>query len=153
MSRDDLPKFALSIRQPWAHAIVQGWKPVENRVWEARMRGPICIHASRYHKASWADDEAAYCELVAERKIPHPLPDRDTLAFGAIVGTAEIVDCVVEHPSPWFAGPFAMVLANARPLSRPIPIIGMLGFFEWRGREPQPAEPKAPEAPAQGSLF
>jgi hypothetical protein len=150
-----LPPLALSIRQPWAHAIVQGWKPVENRIWQTTRRGPICIHASRFHKASWADDAAGYTDLVEDRDILHPLPEPSDLAFGAIIGTAEIVDCVDHHPSAWFCGPFAMVLANARPLPQPIPIIGKLGFFEWRGREPE--NMKAPKAaaplPAQGSLF
>jgi hypothetical protein len=150
---DDLPLLALSIRQPWAHAIVQGWKPVENRAWHTKMRGPICIHASRYHKASWQNDITDYIDLLAERGIEAPIPDAEDLAFGAIIGTAEIDDCVTDHPSQWFVGPNAMVLANARPLDRPIPIVGMLGFFEWRGREPKPAESKAPELPVQGSLF
>jgi hypothetical protein len=153
MSLDALPKLALSIRQPWAHAIVQGWKPVENRHWVTKLRGPICIHASKHNKASWADDVEGYTELVESRGIDHPLPAMEDLAFGAIIGTADIVDCVDNHPSKWFCGPNALVLANARPLAKPIPIIGMLGFFEWRGREPKPLEPKAPELPAQGSLF
>jgi hypothetical protein len=151
----DLPLLALSIRQPWAHAIVQGWKPVENRVWHTKMRGSICIHASRYHKASWLDDIDGYTNLLAERGIDAPIPTPEDLTFGAIVGTAEIIDCVTDHPSEWFAGPHAMVLTNARPLAKPIPVIGMLGFFEWRGREPKPkaVEQRAPELPAQGSLF
>ncbi|CAM5574631.1 hypothetical protein MAUB1S_09660 [Mycolicibacterium aubagnense] len=153
----ELPKLAISIRQPWTHAIAQGWKPVENRVWYTNVRGPICLHASRYHKASWEDDAAGYRDLVEERGIGGAqLPDREELAFGCIIGTAEIVACVSEHPSRWFVGPYAMVLANARPLAEPIPIIGKLGFFEWRGREPKPKEdPVAavPALPAQGSLF
>jgi hypothetical protein len=151
----DLPQHALSIRQPWAHAIAQGWKPVENRVWQTTRRGPICIHASRFHKASWLDDAQAYEDLIEERDIPRALPSPDDLAFGAIIGTAEIVDCVDHHPSSWFCGPFAMVLANARPLEKPIPIIGKLGFFEWRGREPENMAKPTPQAelPAQGSLF
>lgn len=152
-----LPKLAISIRQPWTHAIAQGWKPVENRVWYTNVRGPICIHASRYQKASWEDDVAGYRDLVDERDILGAnLPDRENLAFGCIIGTADIVDCVTDHPSPFFVGPYAMVLANARPLAEPIPIIGKLGFFEWRGREPKPKEEQvapSPELPAQGSLF
>ena len=35
----------LSIRQPWAWAIVAGFKPVENRTWKTGYRGPLLIHA------------------------------------------------------------------------------------------------------------
>lgn len=38
---------ALSIRQPWAWAIVNAGKRVENRTWETRYRGPILIHAAK----------------------------------------------------------------------------------------------------------
>ena len=38
---------ALSVRQPWAWAIVAGWKPIENRTWATDYRGPLLIHAGR----------------------------------------------------------------------------------------------------------
>jgi hypothetical protein len=38
---------ALSIRQPWASLIVAGLKPVENRSWRVRYRGPLLIHAGQ----------------------------------------------------------------------------------------------------------
>ena len=38
---------ALSIRQPWAAAIVQLGKNIENRTWATRFRGPILIHAAK----------------------------------------------------------------------------------------------------------
>ncbi|HTV55212.1 MAG TPA: ASCH domain-containing protein, partial [Terriglobia bacterium] len=37
---------ALSIRQPWAWLIVNGFKPIENRSWNTNFRGRILIHAS-----------------------------------------------------------------------------------------------------------
>ena len=36
---------AISIRQPWAWLIVNGYKDVENRVWFAKLRGRVLIHA------------------------------------------------------------------------------------------------------------
>lgn len=33
----------LSVRQPWAWALVDGWKDVENRSWRTAYRGPIAI--------------------------------------------------------------------------------------------------------------
>ena len=32
---------AISIRQPWAWLIVNGYKDVENRIWPANLRGPV----------------------------------------------------------------------------------------------------------------
>jgi len=36
---------------------------------------------------------------------------------------AEIVDCVTDHPSKWFTGPYGYVLRNRKPLP----------FVKWRG--------------------
>lgn len=38
---------ALSVRQPWAHAIVLGAKTIENRSWPTNMRGTIAVHAAQ----------------------------------------------------------------------------------------------------------
>jgi hypothetical protein len=36
---------AISIRQPWAWLIVNGYKDVKNRIWAANLRGRVLIHA------------------------------------------------------------------------------------------------------------
>jgi hypothetical protein len=36
----------LTIRQPWAHAILHLGKDVENRSWRTRYRGLLLIHAA-----------------------------------------------------------------------------------------------------------
>ena len=38
---------ALSVRQPWAWAIIHAGKDVENRTWGTRYHGPLLIHASK----------------------------------------------------------------------------------------------------------
>ncbi len=38
---------ALSIKQPWAWAIVNGYKTIENRTWKTKFRGAFLIHASK----------------------------------------------------------------------------------------------------------
>jgi len=40
------PWRALSIRQPWAYAILHLGKDIENRPWRTNFRGPLLIHAS-----------------------------------------------------------------------------------------------------------
>ena len=47
----NLPKLALSVRQPWAWAIIFGGKDIENRSVAAKRSGKmttgmICIHAA-----------------------------------------------------------------------------------------------------------
>ena len=37
------------------------------------------------------------------------------LETGGIVGTAEIADCVTDHPSKWFESPYGFVLRKRRP--------------------------------------
>ncbi len=113
---------ALSIRQPWAWLIVHGYKDVENRTWATRCRVPLLVHAGLTLDPGY--DRAA--ELARELGIA--LPAASDLPRGAIVGRVRIVDCVTWHPSRWFEGPYAFVLADAEPIE-PIPMKGMLGLF------------------------
>ncbi len=162
-----LPKLALSIRQPWAHAIVTGWKDIENRKWTTKLRGPICIHASAYNKRNYEADREDYLDVLHGYVHPVSVPPMEMSMlqqpdFGAIIGTATIVDVVSAHDSPWFFGPYGIVLADQRPLEKPISLKGALGFFEWRKRLPetmedvhqdQPKRHAADRQGAQGILF
>ena len=56
-------RIALSVRQPWAWALLFGGKDVENRTWSTRHRGRIWIHAS---KREIADDVDYAVQLVAK---------------------------------------------------------------------------------------
>lgn len=119
--------LALSIRQPWAWAIIHAGKDIENRDWITRVRGRILIHASS--RFDCPKDEALFdCEIWARRACI----DAPTLAdihAGGIVGEAEIVDCVSRSESPWFVGRYGFVLRNPRPLPFR-PLKGRLGFFD-----------------------
>ncbi len=114
---------AISIRQPWAWAILYAGKDIENRSWRTRYRGPVLIHAAR--GMTLKDYESAAC-FIAERT--GLLAPRD-LHRGGIVGMAELVDCVNRSESPWFFGPWGFVLHDARPLPF-APWRGELGLFE-----------------------
>jgi hypothetical protein len=53
----DLPKLALSVRQPWAWAIIHIGKDIESRDWKSnnpnlRYRGRIALHAAKGTTAS-----------------------------------------------------------------------------------------------------
>lgn len=115
---------ALSIKQPWAWAIVEGHKPVENREWKnkPRYRGPLLIHASKnYDKtgAAWIGNE------FPELKIPNLYVGN---GMGGIVGIVWFKDIVTYHKSPWFFGPLGLVVDDAKPLPF-YPCKGQLGFF------------------------
>ena len=113
-------QIALSIRQPWAWLIVEGYKDIENRSWPTRFRGKFLVHAGKRF------DSEGY-EWV-RKKFRIAMPEPNEFERGGIVGVAEIVDCVTKHRSRWFAGEYGFVLRNARPL-RFIPMLGKLGFF------------------------
>lgn len=117
---------ALSIRQPWAHLIVHCGKDVENRDWPTRYRGPLLIHAAARRPS--AEDQFQIGLWLRERGIPKPATPLP-LVYGAIVGIADLVDCVTASDSPWFMGRYGLVLANVRPLE-PIPLRGARGLFD-----------------------
>ncbi|APW38997.1 hypothetical protein RD110_18765 [Rhodoferax koreense] len=124
---------ALSVRQPWAWLIVNGYKPVENRTWETLYRGPVLMHASKTMTA--ADFEACQIFLASDpltRHLVDVLPQPLYLPRGGIVGRADVVACQRAHESPFFVGPFGHVLANARPLPF-TPLTGRLGYFNASG--------------------
>ena len=134
----DLPQKALSIRQPWAWAIVYAGKDIENRDWATKYRGPICIHAAK----GMTRDEYASANLTIQRaigRVDQAWLDRwhgvtaakYRLDRGGIIGTAEIVDCVDHSTSPWFFGSYGLVLRNVQPVDF-ISVKGALGLFDWR---------------------
>lgn len=110
----------LSIRQPWAWLVVNGHKPVENREWHTDVTGPLLIHAGKTMPLSHYREAAAW---VLERT-GIEVPEFEDLDRGGIVGAAVLTGCVSAHASPFFTGPFGLVLASARPLP----------FHEWKGR-------------------
>lgn len=129
-----LPDFALSIRQPWVWGILSAGKDIENRDWQTRFRGRFAIHASKGMTRAEYEDFLSTAHAISLTQ-PFPpgltLPAFSELERGGIVGVASIVDCVENHPSPWFFGRYGLVLENATPVKF-IPVKGALGFFRWR---------------------
>lgn len=119
---------AITVCQPYASLIAIGDKLVENRQWATRYRGPLAIHAGKSRKMLRRYDDL----------LPDPMP------FGAIVGVADLVECVgiqaVRHGNlpenmDWVrthlhtTGPECLILANPRRLQEPIPCKG--ATFLW----------------------
>jgi len=110
----------LSIKQPWAWLIVNGYKNIENRTWKTHFRGTFWIHAGKK-----IDKEAFTFYFQQFEKMPIV----SDLEKGGIVGQAQIVDCVQKHPSPWYdPGGNGFVLIKQHPVKF-IPLKGQLGFF------------------------
>lgn len=143
---------ALSIRQPWAWAIIHAGKDIENRTWWTYYRGPVFIHAA---KGMTRDEYEDCLDTIHHISRTHsfpaglPLPVFEELERGGIVGQARIINCCSKSCSPWFSGPYGFVLVDAKPLPFR-PIKGALGFFDApsdNGEQPEtPAE-------CQGRLF
>ena len=123
---------ALSLKPPWAWLIVHGIKPIENRRWKTNFRGPVMIHQSKtfdYDGLKWI--EANIEELIPDyMEFIHHTTVARLYSPGMIIGQVEITDCVTQHDSPWFFGPYGFVLTNPQEYEKPIPCKGRLGFFE-----------------------
>jgi ASCH domain len=119
--------LTLSVRQPWASALVRGSKDVENRSRLTRHRGWLWIHAS---KALAGIVELDECAAIAGNRFRLP----SAAEYGAIIGAVEIVGSVTESKSRWFFGPHGWVVGQRIAFTSPVPCSGMLGF--WR---PTPA--------------
>ena len=74
----------LTIKQPWATLIMQGYKRFEFRSWQTKYRGDLLIHAGK------GIDKEAIKRL--EKYLPEELP------FGKILGKVTLVDCIKMSP-------------------------------------------------------
>lgn len=141
-----LPELAISVRQPWAWAIIYAGKDNENRSAAAiRFMQPTlgrrAIHAA---KGMTRDEYEHARDFMASIGVRCPAPDQ--LLRGGIIGTVEVVDVVAKSASPWFFGPRGLVLKNPVPTEF-ISAVGMLGYFRWK-----PADPPLKIEPARWML-
>lgn len=121
----------LSIKQPWAWAILNAGKDIENRDWFTNFRGRIGIHASKGMTRNEYDDFYFFIREIEDKWLAiSTLPQPEQLHRGAILGTVEIVDCVRDSGSPWFVGEYGFVLRNPVILPEPIPYKGQLGLWD-----------------------
>jgi hypothetical protein len=102
---------ALSLKQPWAWAVIHAGKVVENRTWKVKFRGPLLIHASKgctreeYESAArWMNERGLASWPRWSDAGPPRIPDLDDLERGGIVGRARLVDIVPPCVMPAAAG-------------------------------------------------
>jgi len=110
--------FGLTLQQPWATAIRDLGKRVENRSWRPpdRLIGEvIALHAGRVFQEDAADWLAARTGRMVQRS---------TVPLGAIMALARIKKVVTDRANdPWFVGPYGWVLEDVMPLP-PLPCQG-----------------------------
>lgn len=122
------PVVALSIRQPWAWLILNAGKNIENRTWQTRFRGWFLIHAAKGMTQEEYYSVKLWLPTIGRSAAAAHLPDFKQLERGGIVGMAKLGNCVTESDSPWFCGPYGLVLDEVQPL-RFQPCKGALRFF------------------------
>ena len=118
----------ITVRQPWAWAIVEGLKRIENRTWTTRYRGPLLIHAG-VSRAEFKGEAFKTLDLAASMPF---LPPVGELIFGAIIGVVDLVGVVpLEEVAgePFASGPLCWLLENPRAVG-PAPYKGKLNLFE-----------------------
>jgi len=104
---------ALSVRQPYAWLIVNGYKDVENRSRATSHRGALLIHAG-LRTANLKEERLRNYE----RQYRVKLPGRDEYELGGIVGMVDVVGCTERSNSPWYDPDYiGWTLANPRRLS------------------------------------
>lgn len=134
---------AISLWQPWATLWLltdPDEKIFETRHWGTSYRGPLLVHAAKKR-----DGEVR--EYLKSRALRRTLERHslsvDQLAFGAIIGSVNLIDCcATEFVEPsrsaseedlwgdWSDGRFAWGRAPKPKLfARPIPYRGQQGFF------------------------
>ena len=134
-SLGDVPRVALTIRQPWAWLILHGGKSIENRSWPTLFRGAFLVHAAKnMTRAEYDGALRVASELAPELRVP-PATE---LVRGGFVGTARVRGvvnpCVASDAScacgrAWHEGnAYGFELVDVAPTPF-VPFRGMLGFF------------------------
>ncbi|MCZ4066475.1 hypothetical protein O1W71_02175 [Microbacterium sp. H37-C3] len=145
----------ITVRQPFADAIIFAGKDVENRPRNiaGEYRGPVLIHAG-LHQPSQAEIDAFFAAHTVPGVFMAQRAPVDRPARGVILGVVDVVDVhpwtlaegifdeTGHHPSAgcsrWaYPDGWHLKLANPRALAEPIPFTGALGMrrapFELAG--------------------
>jgi len=99
---------AITIKNPWAFWICSGLKDIENRTWSTNYRGKVLVHVSskmedisnildNYFNDKMYHDLQQNIQWIKKSNYPYNIKD----TCGAIIGSVDIVDCVINYPSQW----------------------------------------------------
>lgn len=127
----------ISITEPYATIIKNGYKRIETRSWKTKYRGVLYIHASN-------------TKIKKENKENKQLMSlAPTLSYGKIICKCILVDCIEmtkekieklkkENPTEYLCGDYqegryAWILDKVEPLNKPIEVKGHLGIWNYEG--------------------
>lgn len=150
--------YGLTLWQPWASCIAEGWKPIENRNWPLPVFAQgkyVAIHAGK----TFDDDAAEYIRTELEYPL---IPDKE-VPMGVILAVGRLVGCIAgtEVPEPsrgedwdkqggsfiwmwrvddqvkltdievkeWFNGTYGFIIRDVVKLPSPVPAKGMQKFW------------------------
>jgi len=129
---ETVPIYGLTLYQPWAWAIAEGYKKIENRPWAPppsvlANKSFIAIHAG----VKYDHDGFHFLSDRLGLRVPY------NVVQGAIVCVARLDGVVTESDDPCFFGPFGWVLKDVVRLARPVPA---RGFQKLWGLKPETLE-------------
>ena len=110
--------LGLTLHQPWADLISEGYKCIENRTWkppEELIGCYIAIHAGKVY-----DPLAAF---IVQQRFGIQMKCDEEIPLGAIVAVARLEAVLTDSDDPWFYGPYGWVLSDVTPIE-PIPCRG-----------------------------
>lgn len=125
----------LTIKEPWATLIIEGYKLYEFRTWKTNYRGKILIHAG-------LNSERDNVEKFKKYHL--------NLSKGEIIGEAELVDCILVdkefnqkllkmdstvYGQSTHEMKYAWKLENIKKYYRKISVKGKLGLWNYSGDE------------------
>lgn len=144
------PLQAITVWQPWAYAIAQGVKLVENRDWVPGKRlqpgDDLVIHAAVKREGVQSDwlemrtraRAAGTIDKVATYEVAHL---NRIVAYGAIVAVARFdgiarsdLDLAPEQRA-WWVGRYGWKLSNVRQLREAVPVRGQQALWAVGARE------------------
>ncbi len=119
---------AITLKEPWASLVVQGFKEYEFRTWKTNYRGKILVHAGKSR-----DDISRFSDYNLD------------LSSGEIIGEVYITDCILvdkaldkklrELDSIVYGrdhvGLYAFKLENAKKYEKKIKCKGKLGLWNY----------------------
>ena len=94
---------AITIRQPWASLIAHGIKDIENRTWKCPTKHigtRVLIHAAVKTSDFWDCPNYGIVHNHIREVTKYGI-DYSKYNTMAIIGSVEILDCVINHPSIW----------------------------------------------------
>jgi len=122
---------AITIKQPFASLIIEGYKKYEFRTWKTNFRGKILIHAG-LGKDEKNVQRFKYLNIV--------------FPYGAIIGEAQITDCIEVtdelidkltnedsevYKESGYGAKYAFKIENIKKYANPIPCKGALSFWTY----------------------